>query len=224
MKSFKRAFLTGCDKSNEWMIPWFVSNYMEHNDIPLLFANFGVSSEFLDYAHETFNEILDLSEKTEEKGWFKKPRAMIMASKKCDYTCWIDTDFQIIDEIQTVFNYVEEGRLAMVEDKPWTKRRSLSIPWYNSGIVAFKDCPQILEKWAERVKQNPIVGDQEVLHSMMDSPLTQRIYISDVPNEYNWLRLQLEHDNQDSKRKKAIHWTGQKGKERIKNMVRKWEK
>ena len=68
MKSFKHAFLTGCDEANEWMIPWFVSNYMEHNDVPLLFADFGVSSEFLDYAHETFNEVLDLSEKTEEKG------------------------------------------------------------------------------------------------------------------------------------------------------------
>ena len=37
--------------------------------------------------------------------------------------------------------------------------------------------------------------------------------------DHNTARLQLEHDNQNSSRKKAIHWTGQKGKDRIKGMI-----
>ena len=41
------------------------------------------------------------------------------------------------------------------------------------------------------------------------------IHIIDVPNEYNWLRIQIEHDDQSSKKAKAIHWTGRKGKARI---------
>ena len=112
----------------------------------------------------------------------------------------------------------------MVEDKPWTKRRSPNLPYYNSGIVAFHECPQILHQWAWHVENNPQVGDQETLHAMWDSPLSQRIYITDIPNEYNWLRLQLEHDNQNSSRKKAIHWTGPKGKEKIRSKIKQWEK
>ena len=77
-----------------------------------------------------------------------------------------------------------------------------------------------ITQWAWHVENNPQVGDQETLHAMWDSPLSQRIYITDIPNEYNWLRLQLEHDNQNSSRKKAIHWTGQKGKDRIMRMIK----
>ena len=57
---------------------------------------------------------------------------------------------------------------------------------------------------------------------MMDSPLTRHIHITDVPNEYNWLRLQVEVDNQNSYNKKIMHWTGHKGKERIRKYIEEW--
>jgi hypothetical protein len=65
-----------------------------------------------------------------------------------------------------------------------------------------------------------MVGDQEVLHAMLrDDPLKKRIYIEDLPNIYNWLRIQLL-DGQDSSKKKIIHWTGFKGKEHIRGLIR----
>ena len=133
---------------------------------------------------------------------------------------------EILDNIETIFDWIEPNRLAMVEDKPWTKRRPdmRGLLYYNSGIVAFNGDPQILHQWAYNVEKNPQQGDQETLHAMMESPLSQRVYITDLPNEYNWLRLQLEHDNQDSNKKKAIHWTGPKGKEKIRSKMKQWEK
>ena len=62
------------------------------------------------------------------------------------------------------------------------------------------------------------VCDQEVLYSRLDQ-LQKLMHINPLPNEYNWLRLQLEHDNQNSWKKKIIHWTGHKGKLRIKEMM-----
>ena len=218
MTSFKKAFVTGCDANTEWMLPWFMRRYKQFNKMPIMFADFGISEEAMKYVDEHFDLIINMKTVV-DKGWFKKPKTMINASKHSEYTCWIDTDFEILDELESVFNYVEPHRIAMVEDKPWTKRRSPNLPYYNSGIVAFHECPQILHQWAWHVEKNPQVGDQETLHAMWDSPLSQRIYITDIPNEYNWLRLQLEHDNQNSSRKKAIHWTGQKGKDRIKGMI-----
>tara|TARA_A100001035_G_scaffold109306_1_gene85587 strand:+ start:970 stop:1629 length:660 start_codon:yes stop_codon:yes gene_type:complete len=219
MTSFKKAFVTGCDANTEWMLPWFMRRYKQFNKLPIMFADFGISEEAMKYVDEHFDLIINMKTVV-DKGWFKKPKTMINASKHSEYTCWIDTDFEILDELESIFNYVEPHRIAMVEDKPWTKRRSPNLPYYNSGIVAFHECPQILHQWAWHVENNPQVGDQETLHAMWDSPLSQRIYITDVPNEYNWLRLQLEHDNQNSSRKKAIHWTGQKGKDRIKGMIK----
>ena len=50
--------------------------------------------------------------------------------------------------------------------------------------------------------------------------LTRMIHIEDLPNMYNWLRIQIEHDNHDSKKKKIMHWTGNKGKKIIKEIMK----
>ena len=135
MTSFKKAFVTGCDANTEWMIPWFMRRYRQFNKLPIMFADFGISEEAMKYVDEHFDLIINMKTVV-DKGWFKKPKTMINASKHSEYTCWIDTDFEILDELESVFNYVEPHRIAMVEDKPWTKRRSPNLPYYNSGIVA----------------------------------------------------------------------------------------
>ena len=63
----------------------------------------------------------------------------------------------------------------------------------------------------------PTVGDQEVLHSILN-PITKITHIKDLPNEYNVMRLQIEHDNYEGK-KKIVHWTGGKGKNKIRDMI-----
>ena len=76
----------------------------------------------------------------------------------------------------------------------------------------------ILKNWAEWVKNTTESGDQEVLYAKLDM-MQKLTYINPLPNEYNWLRLQLENDNQDSWNKKIIHWAGHKGKLKIKEMM-----
>ena len=221
MTLFKTAFLTGCDEITEWMLPWFLENYSKHNNTPLIFANFGVSKDCLKAIKDKslsnpIKHIIDMTKIT-DKGWFKKPKSMLEASNLCEYTCWVDTDFEILTNMSSVFNYVEENRLAMVEDKPWSARRGET--WHNSGIVAFKGTPMILHQWAQLVEQNPTVGDQETLHLILrEHPLQRMIYITDLPNEFNWLRIQLL-DGQDNIKKKAIHWTGPKGKDKIRSLI-----
>jgi len=130
-------------------------------------------------------------------------------------TVWIDTDCEITDNIEGIFDMLEPNKLAMVEDKPWSKRRGET--WHNSGVVGFIDKPIILHQWAQAVHDNPTVGDQEVLHGMLN-PITKMTYIKDLPNEYNVMRLQLDHDGYNGK-KKIVHWTGAKGKDRIRSMM-----
>ena len=56
---------------------------------------------------------------------------------------------------------------------------------------------------------------------MLGDDLGRRVYIKELPNEYNWLRVQLVNDKEDSTNKKIMHWTGEKGniiiREKIKN-------
>ena len=150
-----------------------------------------------------------------EKAWFLKPAAMLKAPGK--KVVWLDTDCQVMSNLDHIFRILVPNKLNMVMDRPWLKRRKEE--WFNSGVVGFIGKPEILHKWAKQVEDTPNVGDQEVLHSMLD-PLNRQIYIHELPNKWNWLRLQIEHDNEDSNDKKIMHWTGAKGNDRIKGLMK----
>jgi len=86
-----------------------------------------------------------------------------------------------------------------------------------SCVVGFIDKPPILYQWAKAIRDDPVQGDQEVLHLMLN-PITKIKYINDIPNEYNVLRLQTELDGYDGNIK-VMHWTGAKGKDKIRTML-----
>ena len=216
---FDKCFITGCDEKSEWQIKWFIENFQKHNHkkIPIVFANFGVSKEMDKYIRGSgkFQGVMDVSHK-EEKGWFLKPYSMLNTPGK--NTFWIDTDCEVLDDISGLFDRLVLEKLCMAEDKPWTKRSGNL--WYNSGVVGFKFKPLVLYNWVKAVKENASRGDQETLHVMLKDDLTRRIFIEEIPNEYNWLRVQVTNDNQDSNKKKIMHWTGQKGKLIIKEKIK----
>ena len=90
----REVFLTGCDKKTEWQLPWFINNFTRF--VPngdLVIADFGMSKEML--SHISMFEVIPIQ--SGEKGWFKKPRAMLAASSlpKVKKVCWLDTDCEI---------------------------------------------------------------------------------------------------------------------------------
>lgn len=210
-KLYDKAFLTGADLNTEWQLPWFFENYKKHNDTPLIFADFGVLDRDAITPH--VHAILDMT-KVQEKGWFKKPKALFHAPAQTKV--WLDTDCEVLEDISDVFDLLKPDQLNMVEDKPWALRRG--GVQFNSGVVGVIGKPLILGMWANWVKENPGVGDQETLTEHLN-PITQMKYINPLPNEYNWLRLQIENDNQPATNAKIIHWTGQKGNDRIRSKM-----
>lgn len=211
MRLYDKAFVTGCDANTEWMLPWFLTRYKKHNKTPIFFANFGVTEMGMNNVSAICHEFIDLTN-TKDRGWFKKPDAILQATKIAKKVCWLDTDCEILGNLDGVFDLIEPNKLAMVEDKPWSKRRGET--WHNTGVVAVEGQLAILKHWAEAVRENPTVGDQEVLHQILRQDIRRITYVTDLPTEYNWLRLMLQ-DGMDSKKKKVMHWTGQKGKQHI---------
>lgn len=198
LMKYSKIFITGCDSTTSWMLPWFKENLAKHNpDIVLKVYDFDIFAP-------------------ESKGWFKKPAAMIDASKLASKVCWLDTDCEVRAGISEIFNYTMYNKLHMVIDQPWQTRRG--EVWHNTGVVLFEHLPNILTKWNEEVKRNPKVGDQEVLHSMLNTGMNRMINVEDLPKEYNTLRLDLI-DNTAPKNIKIMHWTGAKGKEEIKRQM-----
>jgi hypothetical protein len=212
MKSFNQAVLIGCDAKQEWMLEWWFKNYKQHNNLPVVFADFGCTPQGLKLAQSKTKCVIDMTT-IKEKGWFKKPKSMLACP--ADKTLWIDLDAEIKGSLKEAFSLFEPNKLAMVEDHPWKKRRGEL--WHNSGVVGFIGKPQILKDWAARVEANPQIGDQEVLHNML-SPILKITYIKDLPHKYNVLRIDIDENNVP-KDPVIVHWTGSKGKDEIRRQL-----
>lgn len=197
---YSNLFITGYDKNNKWMLDWFLKNFNEHCSTPIL-----------PYDFDDFKTPVD-----GQKNWFKKPFAMIDASKQAHKVCWIDLDCHVLGSIDDIFEHTSTNKLSMVEDVPWSKRRG--EPWHNSGIVLFENRPNILDEWASAVSLNPQVGDQEILHSLVREGMRRLIHIQSIPRKYNTLRLD-KLDNTTPKKVLVMHWTGKKGKEEIRKLI-----
>ena len=199
---YSKLFITGVDSKTKWMLPWFQENFYTHNPGNELLV-FDFDKSFTQY-----------------DGWFKKPYAMMNAGQKADFVCWVDVDIEINDNYDGIWDHVQENKLLMAEDTPWTRRRGTK--WHNSGVVAFTTIPMmpnILFDWCRALDtKHGQVGDQEVLHTLLSDDLKRMVNITDMPRRYNTLRLDL-HDGTAPEEVAGMHWTGKKGKEHIKGLM-----
>jgi hypothetical protein len=210
LMKLSKVFITGCDHKTQWQLPWFFDNLKRFSKTKLVVYDFGMSEEMKRvFAAQPMQG--------DEKGWFKKPKAMIEASKIAKKVCWLDTDCQVLGPVDEIFDYVEPNKLAMAQDVPWSKRREET--WHNSGVVAFQNRPNILDEWYASVKAKPKVGDQEVLHDLVKDGMRRSIHITDLPRKYNTLRLDII-DGSMPKDHVIMHWTGAKGKIKIEKMIK----
>jgi len=207
---YENCVITGFDSKAEWMFEWWVHNMRVHSPrTKVLVCDFGMSEEM---KKRVIGPVMDLTG-TPDKGWFNKPIAMINSPAK--KTIWIDIDCEIKASVEPLFKLLEPNKLAMVEDKPWTKRRGEL--WHNSGVVGFIGKPNILHQWCNAIRKNPEVGDQEVLHSLLN-PITKMTYVKDLPFEWNVMRLATDHDDYNGPIK-IQHHTGEKGKDKIRGLM-----
>jgi hypothetical protein len=209
----REIFITGCDSNTEWQLSWFIRNFQKHNpNAELVFCDFGANNK---------PDLETIKIESDAKGWFKKPRALLDASRlpNVGKVCWIDTDCEVTANIEEIFDLSEKNMLGMVEDRPWSSRRNEYGKWYNSGVVLIEETPHILGEWARECVSNPVQGDQEVLHGMMGGDeITKLMYINRLPHTYNTLRLDFL-DEIAVKNPKIIHHTGRKGNDEIRKQI-----
>ena len=195
-----KLFITGCDENTRWMLPWFEKNFYKHNpDANLHVFDFDKTG----------------------RGWFNKPVVMRLAAEMAEKICWLDTDCEVRADITPIFDLIDSNKLTMVEDQPWTIRRSER--WHNSGVVAFQNRPLVLDHWADEAMmmvedRGPMFGDQDILHGLVREGLKREIHIRTIPKQWNTLRLDLI-DHTAPSNIKIMHWTGKMGKDEIRKQM-----
>ena len=208
--SRKSCFVTGVDKNQQWLLPWWLSNICRHNEQDIVICDFGMTEEWSKWAEERADAFIKFPVR-EQCAWFYKPLALWKTaySKKC----WIDLDCEVLGDISGIFDYTERDKITCAED--------IHHSWgckYQTGVFAVENNSRILEVWAHRCINLTNRGDQEILwDTVKDYPNT----IARLPDEYNWLRLDVENQREYKVEPKIIHWTGDKGKKIIQEKIGK---
>ncbi|MBI2742460.1 MAG: hypothetical protein HYX48_00890 [Chlamydiales bacterium] len=235
--------VVGCDKEQEWMLPWWWEHYSAHNKYPVAFADFGMSEEALAWCRER-GECLVLpaharSERVEQSkrevwescygtwiwkcrgAWFKKPLALL--SSPFSRGLWIDLDCQINGSVDPIFHALTDDAEIGLAREPYLLQsyeevKGILLPEevsYNAGVVLFKQGARILQEWAKEAieRGGEYPTDQHALSRVIY--LSQPALI-ELPQVYNWLRI--FGPNSEAL---IYHFTGGKGKAEIKALALK---
>ena len=125
-----QGIIVASDEKQEWLLPWWWDNYSQHNDFPVTFIDFGLSSKAKDWCRER-GELIELpvlsfeasrDQALEDKAvfwesiyegrnwwdkrilWHKKPIAMLQSPYK--KSLWLDTDCEVKGNLGSVFSQI----------------------------------------------------------------------------------------------------------------------
>ncbi len=158
-----KGVMTGCDKTQEkFLKPWF-ENYSKHNNFPLTFCDFGMSSE--------------ASAWCQQNGTLLKAKSKAFALPKSPYENTIWTGINCIIK-QTLLPLFE---MSLVEDGFAISYSSQKVP--QSGVVAFKQNSPVILNWQAWCIKNKNATDESTLDLLLEE---NTFLITQFSEKYHW--------------------------------------
>ncbi len=143
------GILLGCDRAQEWLLPWWWENYSKSNADPIAFVDFGLSAETRFWC-EQIGTVVDLQappfavpgksavdgetasvweEMYKEdvwnlrQAWFRKPHAMLLSP--FERTIWIDCDCEVLGNLKPLFAHCQHpSGVGLVREPDSSQDRS----------------------------------------------------------------------------------------------------
>lgn len=238
---YPKGIICGSDQAQEWLLPWWWSRLRDHNQDPVAFCDFGMSSEALQWCRERGevipvlfdqNRVVSKEAVASHLGaewvqqweelyssviwdfrhvWFKKPFALLHSPFQ--RTIWLDLDCEVLAPLQPLFELCStEAQLGIMREF-----RSNFLPHfhpdilYNSGVIVFEHGASLIEKWAEGCMS---LTDQFVGDEQLLSHLinTLQIPVKELPDVFNWRASAADWINLHAV---IWHWVCPAGKEYI---------
>jgi hypothetical protein len=209
-----KSFVTATNKRLEDLLPWWYDNMRRLNPtISITIADIGMSPTMCEWARQKADTFIQYDETVSIDGWFMKP-SIILDTPYTD-VCWVDLDCEVLKPCEDIFEYGCDNKLALTKDL-W-KRRDPNWPEWATGVIVVKGKPAILKEWTKFSLERIDRGDQNALERVLNTPLYSYADITEMPQEYQWLRMELK-DGIDSPHKKIMHWSGPTGKDHIRKL------
>jgi hypothetical protein len=233
------GIIVGCDERQEWILPWWWNHYSVHNTLPVLFVDFGLSSEAAQWCEQKGKVVslpFDfLSIKTRDKiekstidrweaaygngfwrartSWFKKPFALLQTH--FEKTLWLDIDCEVRDDLSHLF-YETDDEIALAPEPEYAQQhmqafsiREKEEKIYNSGVVLYRHGSPLVLNWA---KESLLRSDSfwSDQHLLSRMILEKQKKIHELSQLYNWHMALGKNEHA-----RIVHWLGDPGKEYI---------
>ncbi len=206
-----RGVVVAADLDQEWLLPWWWKHYSYHNNDPVLFIDFGMSSRArawcerrgicrsvaaLDFpVHKRSDLPKERQEAWERRygkriwdvrsAWLKKPFALLEVP--FDEAIWLDLDCQVRGSLEPIFKMLESGADLAIAKERWQVCEFLfpNEAYYNSGVIAFRKQAPIVKQWAETTVawQSHLPADQEFLTRAI---FLHEPHLLELPPHCNW--------------------------------------
>lgn len=172
-----QGVIVGCDRHQEWLLPWWWHHYSRHNAYPVTFVDFGMSAQSIAWCSKrgglltmsSWNTIQEQEispshkiawESQYGKGiwsrrsvWFKKPLALLQSP--FSRGLWLDLDCQVKGILEPIFKTLSFGAEVGVVKEPvfmqdYERKQGRLLPGevsYNSGVIVFRQNADIIHHW-----------------------------------------------------------------------------
>jgi lipopolysaccharide biosynthesis glycosyltransferase len=244
-----KGVIVACDQNLEWLLPWWWFHFSAHNDLPVAFIDFGMSSnakswcknrgllipfkkqvilqkeEYVDIQLLAKWKLLckyDLWQVRQQ--WFKKPLAFALSP--FDQTVWLDMDCEVRDRIEGVFSYCDsESGIALRPDYPDRVKAFRLLDLIYPDENYFNSGVVVFKKSSKIIKhlQSRVQRDNHLF--LGDQCLISRVLheeklaYQELPIEYHCFPQQ-----EGDEVAKIYHWCGRWGKKQLKLMVENLQK
>ena len=229
------GIIVAADRKIEWLLDFWWSNYAKHNEFPVTFVDFGMSTKaqlwcqergrFISLPITPFIASKSQIEKARAKeweavygkevwkrrqSWFKKPLALMQTPY--DRTIWLDLDCEVLGPIGELFELCKSGvalaketEAAHAHEKEQGQLLENEI-LYNSGVIVYKKGEPLMKKWAETALH---INDQFWGDQQLLSRLIhhEQYPVIELGSEFNWRMSQGVGFHAV-----IIHWVGSWGK------------
>lgn len=209
------GIIAGCDKNQEWLLPWWWEHYSEYNSYPVAFADYGMSEPSAAWCRErglyfkapeieraakeeVSSESTTLWEKHYGEGiWFHRElclrKPFVLLASPFPFSIWLDVDCRVRGNLEPLFELIRSGAEIGMRREPDQVQESHRKKGflhqdeinYNSGVIPYRKNAKILRDWTNQIREN---SGEFIFdqHAFSRAIHLNQTTMIELPEIYNW--------------------------------------
>lgn len=157
-----RGVVAGFDAAGEWLVPWWYGCLRKHSDLPVAFADYGMSDAMRSWCAER-GPVVDVTDVPVSVPRFRKPFAILRAPFR--QVLALEPDCEVRGKIEPLFECCGTAAVGLAPAAPghsiaaeaadgWFAMCTPQTVMWDSGIVAVPHGHDLVTEWAAETLAN----------------------------------------------------------------------